>query len=93
MSQKPVSPAPTKKKSIKLYSPQFYAYCGLGGILACGTTHTLVTPVDLAKCRMQTGFKYKGVFDGWKHIRNAEGFRGLFKGWGPTLVGYSLQGI
>jgi solute carrier family 25 phosphate transporter 3 len=28
----------------------------------------------------------------WKSIYRAEGVRGIFFGWSPTLVGYSLQG-
>ncbi|KAI8987842.1 mitochondrial carrier domain-containing protein, partial [Mycotypha africana] len=35
---------------------------------------------------------YKGVFNGWKTIAKAEGFRGVFTGVGPTFIGYSLQG-
>jgi solute carrier family 25 (mitochondrial phosphate transporter), member 3 len=38
---------------LKLYSPEYYAACTFGGILACGTTHALVTPLDLVKCRKQ----------------------------------------
>ena len=40
-------------KKIELYTPEYYAYCGLGGILSCGLTHTAVTPIDLLKCRKQ----------------------------------------
>ena len=27
--------------------------CGFGGVLSYGLTHTLVTPLDLVKCRLQ----------------------------------------
>lgn len=41
--------------------------CGLGGILSCGITHTLVTPLDLVKCRIQVNpAKYKSVFNGFR---------------------------
>lgn len=41
--------------------------CGLGGILSCGITHTLVVPLDLVKCRLQVdSAKYKTVFNGFK---------------------------
>lgn len=43
--------APQKK--LELYTPEYYAYCGLGGILSCGLTHAAMTPVDLVKCRKQ----------------------------------------
>lgn len=42
-----------EKKKLELYTPEYYAYCGLGGILSCGLTHTAVTPIDLLKCRKQ----------------------------------------
>lgn len=29
--------------------------CSLGGIIACGATHTVVTPLDVVKCNMQVG--------------------------------------
>lgn len=38
---------------IALFTPEFYATCSLGGALSCGTTHALVTPLDLVKCRRQ----------------------------------------
>lgn len=28
----------------------------------------------------------------WRTIGSAEGIRGIFTGWGPTFVGYSVQG-
>ena len=58
-----------------------------------GTTHTAVTPLDLVKCRRQVDSNlYKGNFEAWKKIGRAEGFRGIFTGWGPTFFGYSVQG-
>lgn len=32
------------------------------------------------------------MFDGWGQIYKSRGFSGLYEGWGPTLIGYSLQG-
>lgn len=41
--------------------------CGLGGVLSCGLTHTMITPLDLVKCRIQVdSAKYKGVVNGFK---------------------------
>lgn len=37
--------------------------------------------------------KYKGTFPALRLLRAEEGSRGLWKGFGPTLVGYSLQGL
>lgn len=85
--------AQAKTGKIELYSPQFYASCTFGGLLACGLTHTAVTPLDLVKCRRQVDTTlYKGNFDGWSKIARAEGFRGIFTGWAPTFWGYSVQG-
>jgi hypothetical protein len=39
--------------SCEFGSGTYYAYCGLGGLLSCGITHTMVTPLDLVKCRLQ----------------------------------------
>ena len=33
-------PAPAEQKKIKLYSPEYYRACAIGGILSCGLTHT-----------------------------------------------------
>lgn len=79
---------------IELYSTNYFLACALGGALACGPTHSLVTPLDLVKCRGQVkpGL-YKGTFDGWVTIYKAEGFRGVFTGLGPTAIGYTLQGV
>lgn len=29
----------------------YYAKCMLGGLLACGVTHTAIAPLDVVKCR------------------------------------------
>ncbi|KAI7865931.1 mitochondrial carrier domain-containing protein [Spinellus fusiger] len=79
---------------IELYSPQYFAACGLGGLLACGPTHSLVTPLDLVKCRSQVRpDRYKGTLHGWRQIVTSEGLGRLFTGVGPTAIGYSLQGM
>jgi len=78
---------------IELYSGKYFAACGLGGIIACGPTHTAVTPLDLVKCRRQVDSNlYKSNFGAWKSIYKGEGLRGVFFGWSPTFVGYCLQG-
>ncbi|KAK5658751.1 hypothetical protein OQA88_1561 [Cercophora sp. LCS_1] len=80
-------------RAIELYSPTYYAACTFGGLLACGLTHTAVTPLDLVKTRRQVDSKlYKGNFQAWGHILRTEGVRGIFTGWGPTFFGYSAQG-
>jgi len=80
--------------SCEFGSGKYYALCGLGGILSCGTTHTAVVPLDLVKCRLQVNpVKYKGIVNGFSLTVKEEGFRALAKGWAPTFIGYSLQGL
>lgn len=85
--------AQAKAGKIELFSAKYYAACTFGGLLACGLTHTAVTPLDLVKCRRQVDANlYKGNFEAWGKIARAEGFRGIFTGWSPTFFGYSAQG-
>ncbi|KAF4385676.1 hypothetical protein F8388_010232 [Cannabis sativa] len=89
------SPAESGRK-IEMYSPAFYAACTAGGILSCGLTHMAVTPLDLVKCNMQIGeidpTKYKSITSGFGILLKEQGVRGFFRGWVPTLLGYSAQG-
>eukprot|EP00238_Polyblepharides_amylifera_P000946 CAMPEP_0196570714 /NCGR_PEP_ID=MMETSP1081-20130531/861_1 /TAXON_ID=36882 /ORGANISM="Pyramimonas amylifera, Strain CCMP720" /LENGTH=353 /DNA_ID=CAMNT_0041887311 /DNA_START=149 /DNA_END=1210 /DNA_ORIENTATION=+ len=80
-------------EGIAMYSKEFYAACTMGGILSCGLTHMLVTPLDVVKCNMQTNpQKYKSIASGFSMVVAEAGVAGLFKGWVPTLLGYSAQG-
>lgn len=62
-------------------------------VLRCvGSTHALMTPLDLVKCRLQVdSAKYKNLIHGFRVTLSEEGARGLAKGWAPTLLGYSAQ--
>jgi solute carrier family 25 phosphate transporter 3 len=75
-------------------SSKYFLSCMLGGVVACGPTHTSVVPLDLVKTRRQVDPKiYTGNFSAWKAIYGKEGLRGVFFGWSPTFVGYSFQGL
>ncbi|KAK9073599.1 hypothetical protein SSX86_007923 [Deinandra increscens subsp. villosa] len=88
-----VIPAPSEARKIELFSPAYYGACTAGGILSCGLTHMAVTPLDLVKCNMQINpTKYKGVCSGFGVLLKEQGMKGFFKGWVPTLLGYSAQG-
>ncbi|PRQ16879.1 putative mitochondrial carrier domain-containing protein [Rosa chinensis] len=90
-SKRVVIPSPNEK--LEMYSPAFYAACTVGGMLATGPTHTAVTPIDLVKCNMQIDpAKYKSVISGFGVMFREQGIRGFFRGWAPTLIGYSAQG-
>jgi len=81
-------------KKVELYSNEYFLYCAYGGILSCGLTHTIMTPVDLVKCNMQANPKeFTGLFSGLAKVHSKVGVRGLFTGWVPTLYGYSVQGF
>ncbi|KAF7770494.1 hypothetical protein Agabi119p4_6468 [Agaricus bisporus var. burnettii] len=72
----------------------YYAKCMLGGVLACGFTHAGITPLDVAKCNMQVNpVKYSALGGTLKTLVAEEGSKGIWKGLGPTFVGYSLQGM
>lgn len=65
----------------------------IGGAIACGFTHLLITPIDLVKCRKQIDpLMYPSLMEGFRSIYRSEGFSGLYVGWIPTIIGYSLQG-
>jgi len=40
-----VAAAPAEPGAIKMYSPEYYMTCAIGGIVSCGATHTAVTPL------------------------------------------------
>ncbi|KAG9623595.1 hypothetical protein KCU64_g20206, partial [Aureobasidium melanogenum] len=94
VQSKPEAPgAVTPKRNIELFSGTYFAACTLGGIIACGPTHTAVTPLDLVKCRRQVDSKlYSSNLQAWSTIFRKEGLRGVFFGWSPTFIGYSFQG-
>jgi len=96
-----LAPVPEKKKKEwnsrtagKVpHTTSYYGKCLIGGMLACGVTHTAVTPLDVVKCNMQVNpQKYKGLISGLRMVAAEEGSAMLIKGWLPTFIGYSAQG-
>ena len=89
----PFSALSVGEQKIALHSPEYYQACAIGGVLSCGLTHLMVTPLDVVKCNMQTDpTKYTGIFQGFGAVIKHEGAGALVKGWLPTAIGYSLQG-
>ncbi|ESN95457.1 hypothetical protein HELRODRAFT_185971 [Helobdella robusta] len=87
------SGAPAEEYSCEYASNKFFALCGLGGIVSCGVTHTMIVPLDLVKCRIQVDrAKYGNIINGFKVTLRESGVRELGKGWAPTFFGYSMQG-
>lgn len=86
--------APAGDSRVAYGSLEYYLLCSFGGLLSCGLTHTAVVPLDLVKCRIQVdSAKYKNIGTGFKVTMAEEGARGLVKGWAPTFIGYSIQGL
>uniref|UniRef100_A0A0D6R9Z8 Uncharacterized protein n=1 Tax=Araucaria cunninghamii TaxID=56994 RepID=A0A0D6R9Z8_ARACU len=86
--------SPNEPNKIAMFSPAYYGACAIGGLLSCGPTHTAVTPMDVVKVSMQINpGKYKSVFSGFGVVLREQGASGFFKGWAPTFLGYSAQGL
>jgi hypothetical protein len=47
---------------MRMFSPEYYALCAAGGMLAAGATHLAITPLDVLKVNMQvSGFFLVGL--------------------------------
>lgn len=71
-----------------------YASFALAGAMGCGLTHGAMTPIDVVKTRIQlepTVYN-KGMIGSFKQVIGAEGAGALLTGFGPTVLGYSMQG-
>lgn len=82
--------------TVDVHDASYYGKCMIGGILACGLTHTAVAPLDVVKCRRQANPGiYSSLIDGFKKISSTKGFgaTGLYLGYLPTFLGYSMQGF
>eukprot|EP01067_Filipodium_phascolosomae_P008490 Filipodium_phascolosomae@DN722_c0_g1_i1.p1 len=87
-----MEPLTRVKRSVP-HDLSYYSKCLLGGVLSCGITHTAIVPVDIVKCRMQVFPKeYTSLTQALKKTVAEEGPKGLYLGWVPTLIGYSMQG-
>ncbi|EJU03151.1 mitochondrial carrier [Dacryopinax primogenitus] len=64
------------------------------GALCCTITHGGMTPIDVIKTRIQIDPALKGhsLLSGGRKIVAAEGPAALLTGFGPTAVGYLIQG-
>lgn len=71
-----------------------YASFALAGAIGCGLTHGAMTPIDVVKTRIQLepAVYNKGMIGSFKQVVQNEGAGALLTGFGPTVLGYSLQG-
>ncbi|KAI0917198.1 hypothetical protein AcW1_007544 [Taiwanofungus camphoratus] len=78
--------------------PQFtakdYSSFFLAGALCCTITHGGMTPIDVVKTRIQIdpALKNRSLLSGGRYIVANEGPSALLTGFGPTAVGYLVQG-
>lgn len=81
-------------ESIPQYAASDYFKFALAGAIGCGSTHSSLVPIDVVKTRIQlepTVYN-KGMVSSFKKIIGEEGAGALLTGFGPTLLGYSIQG-
>ena len=76
------------------YGMDYFLKGALAGGLCCSLTHGGLVPVDVVKTRIQLDpAKYnQGMVGGFKQIIAEEGSGALASGFGPTAVGYFIQG-
>ncbi|WVN86796.1 uncharacterized protein L203_101968 [Cryptococcus depauperatus CBS 7841] len=76
------------------FTSKDYGIFFTAGALCCTLSHGAMTPIDVVKTRIQIDSSLKGfsLLKGGRHIVAAEGTKGLLTGFGPTAVGYLLQG-
>lgn len=71
-----------------------YTSFAIAGALCCTVTHGAMTPIDVVKTRIQIDpdFKKQSLLSGGRKLVAAEGASALLTGFGPTAVGYLVQG-
>lgn len=94
MSKTATSPKLAHIGSVPNLTGLDYARFFTAGALCCTVTHGMLTPIDVIKTRIQIdpAFKSVGMLKAGRSIIAAEGTAGLLTGFGPTAVGYLVQG-
>ncbi|KIJ64515.1 hypothetical protein HYDPIDRAFT_28455 [Hydnomerulius pinastri MD-312] len=87
-----------EKQKQKVIVPQFtskdYTSFFFAGAVCCTLTHGAMTPIDVVKTRIQIDPAYQklNMISGTRYVIANEGPRALLTGFGPTAVGYLVQG-
>jgi solute carrier family 25 phosphate transporter 3 len=86
--------APSAHEEQGPFDLTYYLKGALAGGLCCSITHGALCPVDVVKTRIQLDpIKYnKGMLGGFKTVIAEEGAGALATGFGPTALGYFIQG-
>ncbi|KAF5369514.1 hypothetical protein D9758_002772 [Tetrapyrgos nigripes] len=91
----PESPSKSSRPFvIPQFTPRDYGSFFMAGALCATISHGGMTPIDVVKTRIQVdpAFKNLGFITGTRHIITKEGASALLTGFGPTAVGYLIQG-
>ncbi|KAL8109161.1 mitochondrial phosphate carrier protein 1, mitochondrial [Apium graveolens] len=71
----------------------YYKICTLGGMLSAGTTHLLITPLDVLKVNMQVNpVKYNRMTSSFSILWKEQGPSAFGRGWSSKFFGYGIQG-
>lgn len=95
MSKSSNSPGEAAKKTtIPEFTARDYTSFFFAGAICCTVTHGAMTPIDVVKTRIQVdpGLAKHNLVSGARKIIAAEGPKALLTGFGPTAVGYLVQG-
>jgi len=88
----------SEEKGTPFQVPQFtltdYSSFFAAGALCATLTHGAMTPIDVVKTRIQVDpeLARHSLLSGGRKIVAAEGAKALLTGFGPTAVGYFIQG-
>ncbi|GJF00516.1 mitochondrial carrier [Phanerochaete sordida] len=94
MSRSDEKPAALVPFAVPQFTLTDYSKFFAAGALCCTVTHGGMTPIDVVKTRIQIDSEYKklNLLTGARHVIRTEGASGLLTGFGPTAVGYLVQG-
>ncbi|KAG5245411.1 mitochondrial phosphate carrier protein [Salix suchowensis] len=71
----------------------YYALCGVSGMLSAGTTHLVITPLDVLKVNMQVNpVKYYSIYSCFTTLLREQGPSAFWRGWAGKFFGYGAQG-
>lgn len=84
----------SKPSELPTFTPSDYLKFFGAGALAATSTHAAATPIDVVKTRIQVDDALKGynMIRAGRTIIANEGASALLTGFGPTAVGYLVQG-
>ncbi|XP_010526857.1 PREDICTED: mitochondrial phosphate carrier protein 1, mitochondrial-like isoform X2 [Tarenaya hassleriana] len=83
----------TMTREREMMGHSYYGVCALGGMFSAGTTHVLITPLDVLKVNMQVNpVKYGTIPSCFTSLLRERGPSVFWRGWGVKLFGYGVHG-